>query len=358
MYHSGEYKLIFPFKISGLVMLLLFMLTNLASAQTPTISQKKFFTDQRVIEMTLVSDFKKLIQGKLKKGFETKYHPATITCLFNDTVKVTDEIDIRPRGKYRREECYLPPLLLNFKSPGSVALKKLGRLKLVLPCGSSGYDEQLILKEWLVYKIYNLLTEKSFRVRLVKMAYRDINDKIKPLTQYSFLIEDVDEMAKRNNCMEVQPVRPNTESTNRKQTTLVSLFQYMIGNSDWAIPVYHNVKLIRSKKDSLSRPFVVPYDLDYCGLVNARYAIPPETLPIKSVLERFYFGFPRTIEELQLALQIFRQQRQAMNSLIQNCEPLSTQNKKEMIRYLDEFFEITEKDKDIRNLFIDNARRE
>ncbi len=358
MYHTKENNLSIHFKISGLFMFLFLIVTSVVPAQTPAISQKKFFKEEQVIEMTLVADFKKLIQGKLRTGFETKYHPATITCLFNDSMKVTDEIEIRPRGKYRREECYLPPLLLNFKSSRSAALKKLGRLKLVLPCGSSVYDEQLILKEWLVYKIYNLLTEKSFRVRLVKMAYRDINDKIKPHTQYSFFLEDVDEMAKRNNCVEIQPVRPHTEATNRKQTTLVSLFQYMIGNSDWAIPIYHNVKLIRSKKDSLSRPFVVPYDLDYCGLVNARYAIPPETLPIKSVLERFYFGFPRTIEELQLALQIFRQQREAMNSLIQNCEPLSTQNKKEMIKFLDEFFEITEKEKDIKAHFINNARRE
>jgi len=339
-------------------MFLFFIVTSMVSAQSPAITKKKFFTDERVIEMTLVADFKKLIQGKLKKDFESKYHPATITCLFADSMKVTDEIEIRPRGKYRREECYLPPLQLNFKTSKSVALKRFGRLKLVLPCGNSAYDEQLILKEWLVYKIYNLLTEKSFRVRLVKMSYRDINEKIKPHTQFSFFIEDVDDMAKRNNCVEIRPVRPQTEATDRKQATLVSLFQYMIGNSDWAIPVYHNVKLIRSKKDSLSRPFVVPYDLDYCGLVNARYAIPPETLPIKSVVERFYFGFPRTIEELQSALQIFRQNRQAMKSLIQNVEPLSAQNKKEMINYLDEFFEITEKEKDIRELFINNARRE
>ena len=358
MYCSKENKLSFPSKICGLFMFLFLMVTSVASSQSLTIGQKKFFTDEQVIEMTLVADFKKLIQGKLKKGFETKYHPATFTCIFPDSIKVSGEIEIRPRGKYRREECYLPPLQLNFKTSKSVVLKKLGRLKLVLPCGNSGYDEQLILKEWLVYKIYNLLTEKSFRVRLVKMAYRDINDKIKPHTQYSFFIEDVDEMAKRNNCVEIHPVRPHTEATNRKQSTLVSLFQYMIGNSDWAIPIYHNVKLIRSKKDSLSKPFVVPYDLDYCGLVNARYAIPPETLPIKSVLERFYFGFPRTIEELQTALQIFRQHRQEMNSLIQNCEPLSTQNKKEMINFLDEFFEVTEKEKDIRELFINNARRE
>ncbi len=358
MWHLKQYKSTFRSKVTRWVAVLFLIANCGASAQSPVIDKKKFFKNEEVIEMTLVADFKKLIQGKFKKGFESKYYPATITFLFPDSIQVTNEIEIRPRGKLRREVCYMPPLLLNFKTAKSVAFKKLGQLKLVLPCGNSEYDEQLILKEYLVYKIYNLLTEKSFRVRLVRMAYSDINEKMKPQLFYAFFIEDVDDMARRNKCIEIQPARPHIEATNRKQTTLQSLFQYMIGNSDWALPVYHNVKLIRSKKDSLSRPFVVPYDLDYCGLVNARYAVPPESLPIKSVRERFYFGFPRTMEELQSALEIFRQQRKEIDSLILNFEPLSTQNKKEMIKYLDEFFEITEKERSVRELFINHARRE
>ncbi|MGK2863722.1 MAG: hypothetical protein ACSLE0_17450 [Chitinophagaceae bacterium] len=345
-------------KIIGLIIFFFFIRIEISSAQKALISKKEFFAGTRVIEMTLVADYKKLIREKLKKVFDQNYQPATITCVFPGNIKVTEEVEIRARGIYRREECHMPPLMVNFKTSRSGTLKNLGRLKLVWPCGNGEYDEQLILKEFLAYKIFNLLTEKSFRVRLISMKYQDNNDKMKPQSFYAFFIEDVDDMAKRNKCIEVEPVRPHTESTNRKQATLVSLFEYMIGNSDWAIPIYHNVKLIRNKKDSLSAPFVVPYDLDYSGLVNARYAIPPESLPITSVRQRFYLGFPRTMEELQSALDIFRNKRKEMYALIQNFDPLSAQNKKEMIKYLDEFFEATEKERYVKDLFINNARRE
>jgi len=328
-----------------------------ASAQTLVVDEKKFFTDHRVIEMTLVSDFRKLINDKLRKDFATNYQPATITCLFPDSAKITEQVEIRPRGEYRREECYMPSIMVNFKTAGAPSLSKLGRLKLVWPCSKTGYDDQLILKEYLVYRIYNLLTEKSFRVRLVKMSYHDINEKIKPRRLYAFFIEDVDHMARRNSCVEVEPIRPNTESTNRDLATMVSLFEYMIGNTDWAVPIYQNIKLIRSKKDSTSRPFVIPYDFDYCGLVNAEYAIPFPELGIASVTERLYLGFSRTMEELKSAIEIFQRNKSAMDSLIANTDILAGYHKTEMLRYIDEFFEIVKSEKNIRDIFINNARR-
>jgi hypothetical protein len=247
--------------------------------------------------------------------------------------------------------------MVNFKTPGASILKKLGRLKLVWPCSQAGYDEQLILKEYLVYKIYNLLTEKSFRVRLVKMEYHDNKEKIRSRKFYSFFIEDVDDMARRNDCEEVEPYRPHTEATNRQQTTLLALFQYMIGNTDWAVPLYRNIKLVRSKKDSLSSPVAVPYDFDYCGLVNAGYAIPTPELEITSVQQRVYRGFPRTMDELQATLKLFRESKHAIDSLITNLEPLESFHKKSMRRYLDDFFGLIESEKQIRSIFITNARK-
>jgi hypothetical protein len=330
----------------------------LVTAQTSNLDKKKFFTEERIIEMSLVADYKKLIKEKLDPNFKTNFLPATITCLFPDSSKITEVIEIRPRGEFRREECYLPSIMLNFKTAAAVKLKKLGRMKLVWPCSSTTSDEQLVLKEYLVYKMYNLITEKSFRVRLVKMAYRDVKDKIKPQDAYAFFIEDTDEMAARNKCIEIQSVRFHTEATERKQTTLVALFQYMIGNTDWAVPLYRNIKLMQDKKDNKSMPFLVPYDFDYSGLVNARYAVPPPELPISSVQQRLYRGFPRSITELDAALKIFRNQKQAIDSLIQHFEPLSKNNKKEMIKYLDEFYSIIEKEKNIKDIFITNARVE
>jgi len=345
-------------KTIGFIFSLIFITGNSLNAQKPDVTGSAFFTDDRLIEIALVSDFKKLIREKLKKEFSGNYQPATITMVFPDSVKLTENIEIRSRGKFRREKCNMPPVMLNFKSPNTTTLNKLGTLKLVWPCGTAPYDEQLVLKEYLIYKIYNLVTEKSFRVRLVKIGYRDINDKMKPYTSYAYLMEDVDGLAKRNNCVEIQPERIRSEQTNRDQTTLMTLFEYMIGNSDWVIPISRNVKLIRSRADSSSAPFVVPYDFDYSGLVNARYAIPPPELPISSVRERYYLGFARTPEELQAALHILRKQKAAIDSLILNFAPLDAFHKKDMIKYISDFFDMTEKEKDIKERFINNARRE
>jgi hypothetical protein len=348
----------YPHKIKGIFFILIIFFNGLVTAQTFNLDKKKFFTDESIIEMSLVADFKKLIKEKLDPNFKTNFLPATITCLFPDSSKITEQIEIRPRGEFRREECYLPSIMLNFKTAAAVKLKKLGRMKLVWPCSSTTSDEQLVLKEYLVYKMYNLITEKSFRVRLVKLAYRDVKDKLKPQDAYAFFIEDTDEMAARNKCIEIQSVRFHTEATERKQTTLVAIFQYMIGNTDWSVPLYRNIKLMQDKKDNKSMPFLVPYDFDYSGMVNARYAVPPPELPISTVQQRLYRGFPRSFTELDAALKIFRNQKQAIDSLIQHFEPLNKNNKKEMIKYLDEFYSIIEKEKNIKDIFITNARVE
>jgi arginine repressor len=77
---------------------------------------------------------------------------------------------------------------------------------------------------------------------------------------------------------------------------------------------------------------------------------------IDNVTQRKYRGFPRTMEELQKAIQVFNQQKEKIYALVNNFSPLTTSSKKEMIRYLDDFFEIINNEKKVRFEFIDNAR--
>jgi hypothetical protein len=337
--------------------LLFFTLLNLVFVnQAPAQATKKiddtFFLEEQPLEITIQSDFKTLLAKKLKK----EYQPAVVTFRFPDSSSIKEEIRIQTRGKFRLETCFMPPLMLNFKNPGSPLLKPLGKLKLVCGCGTSSNDEQLIIKEFMAYKIYNMLTERSFKVRLVKINYDDSRGKIKKYSQYGFLLEDVDDMAARNNCVEVEGTQYLTEKTDREQMTLVALFEYMIGNTDFSVPHYHNVKLMRPVKDSTALPIVVPYDLNHCGFVNADYALPNEELNIKSVRERLYRGFPRTMEELEPVIAIFKNTKQKIWSLINNCPWMNAKNKKETISYLEEFYEIIESKSSIRYQFIDNAR--
>jgi hypothetical protein len=332
------------------------LLTAFASPAQETAKQavkkNRFFKDESPIMMDLSTDLKKLVSQKKLDS----YQPATITLRFPDSSVISEEIRLTARGEFRRQNCFLPTMKLDFRNPGSPQLAPLKKLKLVCGCGTGTENERLVLKEFLVYKMYNLLTDLSFRVRLLRINYQDTRGKIKPYTQYGFFIEDVDEMAKRNKCYEVQKQIFNTEKTDRKHMTLVAIFQYMIGNTDWAIPNYHNMKLMRPVTDSASSPLPVPYDFDFCGVVDASYATPDENLGTKSVTERVYRGFPRSMEELQMTLDIFREKKEAIKELVKNFELLPSRFRDEIIYYLNEFYKSIESKNFVENVFITNAR--
>src|SRR6185369_2846909 len=160
------------------------------------IDKEKFFLDEKPIEATLSTDMGRIMTGKSK----TEYQEATITCKMPDSAAFTEGIRIRARGEYRRKTCYVPSLRLNFHNSTSPKLSSLDALKLVCSCKTGNTYEQYLLKEYIAYKIYNLLTPKSFRVRLIKMNYEDTKGKKKTMSQYAFFIEDIKVMAKRNHC--------------------------------------------------------------------------------------------------------------------------------------------------------------
>ena len=320
------------------------------------IDSKQFFSEEGIIDIELVSDFKYLIKNKLEQDYKQRFQPATISLTFPEGNISQEQVEVRSRGQFRRERCYLPPIMINFKKSTTSSLRKLGKLKLVWPCRFDSYHEQLILKEYLVYKIYNLITEKSFRVRLVKIKYQESSTKKFSDPVFGFFIEDVDAMAKRNNCMEIQGQKYLTEQTERAQLTLLSIFQYMVGNTDWAIPLYRNIKLIGNVEYTEHPPYAVPYDFDYCGFVNANYAEPQPGLSLTSIQQRLYRGFPREISELHTALDIFKKRQNGIDSLIDNMEYLSVYNKKETKRYINEFYDIIKSERDIKSIFITNAR--
>lgn len=217
-------------------------------------------------------------------------------------------------------------------------------------------DDQNLLKEFMVYKIYNLITDKSFRVRLLNLNYRDSSGKKKTITDHAFLLEDIKEVAKRNNSTDWTEKKFGGAAIDRRQMETTAIFEYMIGNTDWSVPANHNMKLIHSKSDSTSRPFAVPYDFDYSGLVNAAYAIPDERLGIETVRERLYRGLPRTKEELTEAFDIFNKQKGDFYAAIENFNLLTRATKKEMKDYLDEFFNTINNPSDVKEIFGINTK--
>lgn len=331
---------------------LLFFVSFVARAQVTPVDSIRFFTDEGLIQVNLSTDLRQ-VQTETRQGI---FQPASISMLFPDSTLINETISVSARGNFRRNYCRIPPMMMNFRNKAAPRLQSLGKLKLVIGCGLNPVDEELLLKEYLVYKIYNILEERSFRVRLMKINYTDTRKKLKPFSQYAFLIEDDGDMARRNDCHKKDEIKLKTEATNRDMMTMVALFQYMIGNTDWAVPNNHNIKLIFDKKNKNMPPYVVPYDFDYCGLVDASYAIPHETIGTEKVTERVYRGFPRSLEELQIQLDVFRAKKDSIFKTINSFELLSSKTRKEMIDYLKDFFDLIENKRAVTLAFIDGAR--
>jgi hypothetical protein len=169
------------------------------------------------------------------------------------------------------------------------------------------------------------------------VSYRDSSGKKKTVTEHAFMLEDIKEVAKRNDCSDWTAKRTGINGMDRIQMITVAVFEYMIGNTDWGMPS-HNIRLIHSKSDSLSRPLAVPYDFDSSGLVFTNYSSPDPRLELESVRERLYMGQPATREELDQVFDVFNRQKAAIYALINNFNLLTPTSKKDLTGYLDKFY--------------------
>lgn len=332
-------------KVTGTCLQLLSVFTLSAQAR----GAEWFFSGEATCQFHLTAPFSKLYA----ENNEALYVPAPCRLQLNGD-SFSGMVRIRVRGAQRRDICSTPPLLVDFRQ--AAGLPRLGKLKLVTGCGNSYDDGQYLLREYLVYKLYNLLTPLSYRVRLSEVRYTDSENPRHTYTQFGFFLEQEAALAARNQCKVLKAGMP-TESTHRRHTTLVAVFQYLVGNFDWAVPLLKNVTLLQPLDNPIAGPWVVPYDFDYSGMVNAPYAVPGEDYGIESVKDRVYRGFPRTTSEIALVMDTLQYYRPAFTKIIRECRLLQGFHRDEMIRYLDEFYELTSGPDQQQEIFIRHARR-
>lgn len=319
--------------------------------QSPTIDRVAFFNDTSILQATLITNLDKILTSHRKKEFDI---PGIFKTSFPEEKIVVDTVLLKVRGNFRLEYCYIPPIKIKFNYKDSSVLHSLKSLDLVSACKTSPEFEQYLLKEYLVYRIYNLLTEKSFHVRLMHLNFQDSAGKKKPVFIYTFLLEDLKDLAKRNGYKEWGKGTIKSSAIDRKQLTMVSIFEYMIGNLDWGLSPNHNVKLIVSAKDSVGGLGIIPYDFDYSGFVNATYAVSNDP-ELENVKQRKYIGLTRTLSEFEEVLSIFGQRKTQIYDLVNHFELLTSKNRKEITDYLDEFYDMISHPDRVKSNFVQDA---
>lgn len=259
-------------------------------------------------------------------------------------------ITLAARGISRRKPwvCDFPPLRIQFKEkPGAQSLFKGQKtLKLSTHCRAAPSFQDYSLLEYAAYRLYNVLTPQSFRVRLAEVDYVEAATGALRIRRYGFLIEDADDMAERNDLKKIEIAAIERRQLNSSATGRSDLFQYMIGNLDWsniAAPqgqdCCHNIKLLGAASGSISNLVPVPYDFDSSGFVNAPYALPPPSVPVNRVRTRYYRGYCEFNSQVKPAAAAFLAKREALLASIASTPALSDGAKASATQYLNTFFD-------------------
>ena len=211
-------------------------------------------------------------------------------------------------------------------------------LKLVAHCEEDPAYEQMAIKEYLIYKMYNELTDNSFRSQLVKITYCDSEKKQATIERFGLLLEHNRELADRMDGKVLGANYGTPKQINLPAYKVFAFFQYMIGNTDWGFSNRHNVKLVQPNEGDVKLPIPIPYDFDFCGLVNAPYAIPHHNHPINNVRERF-FQWRGGETDFSETIALFKNKKERLLGLVDGCPYLTDEVKADAVLYLLSFFD-------------------
>jgi hypothetical protein len=328
-------------QIKCILLLIFIHFQSFSQEQTNTLFQKK-----DVLQIKIEANLKSLLKDR---GQTPQYHLAKLSYVDDRGETVSFPIKTKVRGNFRRSpsNCSFPPLLLNFakKDVKNTLFEHQEKLKLVTEC----VNEDYVFHEYLVYEIYNLITDFSFKARLTEVTYIDSLGKKDPDKEFGILLENESEIAKRNAAKNTYMKNVAMEQYDTVQMATVVVFEYLIANNDWSVSGLHNIKQF-TKTGKLF--LAVPYDFDHAGIVDAPYALPPPQLEIASIRERLYRGLNYPPSVFQQVFDKFNSVKPQIYALYQGNPLLSSGYIKRTIKYLDEFYEQINDPKAIKKHFV------
>jgi hypothetical protein len=297
------------------------------------------FTENAVLEVTLAGPLSSVLRERAKP----REHP----------FKVTDgersyEVAVRARGNSRLKLCRFPPLRLDFPA-SDVSGTRFGgqhKLKLVTHCRNGDRKAQnAVLNEYTAYRVFNQISDKSYRVRLLRIRYVDTEGKQKKLDEphFGFLIESARGLADRLGGTEANVPAVRFSELDLEQVGRLNVFQFFIGNRDWSLvsdeaerSCCHNIDLLRVGK----RLVAVPYDFDLALLTQANYRTGSR---LQRSRRREYRGYCRTpTERVETAIDDVAKLKQAILSTLEEVPAFGEKALQRRLEFAADYFRSAE----------------
>lgn len=323
-----------------LALILFTLFNNKASFAQTRISLFDQLTATETVQLSLSTDVDALIINKKT----TDYQPGSLKGPDGKSY----EVAVKPRGKFRRRISDIPPLKLKLKKKlldAEGLIDSLNELKLVLPTTLDAAGDQMVIREYLAYRMYEQLCPYAVRARLIDLYL--INTNLSGQSHYvtkAILLEDEEETAARLGGQIFEAYGMTTDSLQLEATALMVMFQYMIGNTDWDILQQRNIRFF---KTATGIQLPIPFDFDFSGLVDAPYATPLAGLGLRNVRERRLMANNVPTASLDQAAQILLQQQQSLLELCRTA-PLEEKSKLQASTYLNSFFDSIRKEQNKR----------
>jgi len=301
--------------------------------------ENPLFQSEQPLELILEVDLTAIINDK---SDEPEYSQGLLVQQLPDYQINAFEIKVKARGNTRRvtDLCEFPPLKFNFKKSqlSNTIFEGNDKLKFVSQCRQEKEFQDYVLEEYLLYKTYNILTEESYKTRLVNITIKDNKLIVPTLKMTGFLIEDDKTLAKRIGAKGYQEIVYSQDSCIDSAVDRLSMFQYMIGNTDWYINTKHNTDIFELKEDNSLVP--VPFDFDFSGIINTIYASPSKQIPITNVRQRYFKGSCRDVEAYDSQIKLFNEKKEEIYSLYESFEYLPKSILKQSLKYFSKFYKI------------------
>lgn len=353
----GSNPIVLPAKVEiqafTLLLIILSLLCSRASAQNNPAdrgdNKEEFslFGSDDILNVSIALD----LDAFTRKPAKTDSFNSEMTIHLSKTDSIYRKIVIKYRGLSRYNVCKFPPMQINFKKPINADSSKIKKLKLVTHCQSGKANDEYVLREYLVYKMFNVFTDTSFRVRLLRVSYINTRKDKKPVVKYGIFIEPAKMLAKRTNCTIVRSSKLLQHNIVPSVMDRIAIFNYMVSDWDWSVHGKHNIEVIMPKgSNPNSLGIAIPYDFDLTGVVNADYAIPPSDLGIETVRDPVFLGICRTRKVYEEDLKKFSDAREKIYSIAEECPYLNRSSKRDITDFLDQFFYQLRKQKNVDSL--------
>ena len=304
--------------------------------------QMPLFASEEMLHLTLRAPV-----NRISRDANAKPVPGLLTVIGATPESLPVQLSVRGITRRMRDICPFPELRVEFtgKPAATSIFKGQKSLKLVTHCKPAENFQQYVLLEYSAYLMYNVLTPDSFDVRLATIDY--VGEDGKAITsRLGYFIEDIDDVAQRNEQKRLRDVnRVSFRQLDPAASARFALFEYMIGNLDWAMNASpagadccHNSRLVGTKGNT-SELIPVPYDFDFSGLVNAPYAVPPPIVKVANVRVRRYRGFCAHNAQAQEAAADLVAHRASVLAVFDKIPQLDPTSRQRAASYLNEFFD-------------------